>query len=103
LRGTPSSRSARNLTGHHTGLGFDKQEILFRLARAALEHADKTLRDALYPVVGGEVLRHLVAEANADAHFRARVRTRPALVVLAPLAAEGLLRELEQRTSTSSG
>jgi len=54
----------------------NKQEVLFRLARAALAHPDQTVREALYPVVSEETLRDLVAEADADdAHFRARVRT----------------------------
>jgi hypothetical protein len=53
-----------------------KESILFRLAEAALEHPDGTVREALYPVVGEQTLRDLVSEARADkATFRARVRT----------------------------
>jgi hypothetical protein len=50
-----------------------KEAILYRLAEAALEHPDETVRDALYSVVGEQVLRDLVAEARADkATYRAR-------------------------------
>ncbi len=53
-----------------------KQAILFRLAGAALEHPDDTVRDALYPVVGEATLRELVKEAAAnESAFRGRVRT----------------------------
>ncbi len=53
-----------------------KTGILFRLAEAAVEHPDETVRTALYPVVGEKTLRDLVAEAKANEPvFRARVRT----------------------------
>jgi len=53
-----------------------KQAILFRLAKAALDHPDDTVRDALYPVVSEATLADLVKEAKADENaFRARVRT----------------------------
>ncbi len=52
-----------------------KQAILFRMAEAALEHPDETVRHALYPVVGEATLRDLVAEAKAnEAAFKTRVR-----------------------------
>jgi hypothetical protein len=53
-----------------------KEGILFRLAEAALEQPDETVRRALYPVVGEGMLRELVREARAnEAAFRQRVRT----------------------------
>jgi len=53
-----------------------KEAILFRLAEAALEQPDETVRRALYPVVGETTLRDLVREARANEQaFRARVRT----------------------------
>ncbi|WP_228566901.1 Tn3 family transposase [Nocardia sp. SYP-A9097] len=53
-----------------------KENILFRLAQAAVEHPDDIVRDALYPVVGEKTLRELVKEAKAnDQVFQARVRT----------------------------
>jgi hypothetical protein len=53
-----------------------KQGILFRLAEAALEHPDDTVRAALFPVVGEGTLRNLVREAKAnDQALRQRVRT----------------------------
>ncbi len=52
-----------------------KQGILFRLAEAALEHPDETVRHALFPVVGEATLRDLVAEAKAnEVAFKTRVR-----------------------------
>ncbi len=53
-----------------------KQAILFRLAGAALEHPDETVRKALYPVVSEATLAELVKEAKASENaFRTRVRT----------------------------
>ncbi len=53
-----------------------KEAILFRLAEAAVDHPDDTVRTALFPVVGGKTLRELVREAKANEHaFQARVRT----------------------------
>jgi TnpA family transposase len=53
-----------------------KEGILFRLAEAALEQPEETVRRALYPVVGEGTLRDLVREARANqAAFRQRVRT----------------------------
>jgi len=54
-----------------------KEGILFRLAEAALEHPEDTVRTAaLFPVVGEATLRELVREAKAtDTAFRSRVRT----------------------------
>ncbi len=54
----------------------NKHGILFKMAGAALEHPDDTVRDALFPVVGERTLRDLVREAKAnDRVFDARVRT----------------------------
>ncbi|WP_072691401.1 Tn3 family transposase [Rhodococcus marinonascens] len=53
-----------------------KENILFRLAEAAVDHPDDIVRDALYPVVGEKTLRELVKEAKANEQvFAARVRT----------------------------
>jgi hypothetical protein len=53
-----------------------KQGILFRLAAAAVDQPDETVRRALFPVVGEGTLRDLVREAEAnELAFRARVRT----------------------------
>jgi TnpA family transposase len=53
-----------------------KETILFRLAEAAVEHPDDTVREALFPVVGEKTLRELVREAKANERvFQARVRT----------------------------
>jgi hypothetical protein len=43
-----------------------KEAILFRLAEAAIEHPDDTVRNALYPVAGEKTLRELVREAKAN-------------------------------------
>ena len=52
-----------------------KDDILFALAKAAIEQPDATVREALYPVVGEETLRDLVREGEADpGSFRRRVR-----------------------------
>ena len=52
-----------------------KDDILFALAKAAIEQPDATVREALYPVVGEEMLRDLVREGEADpGSFRRRVR-----------------------------
>lgn len=53
-----------------------KEAILFRLAEAALDRPDDTVRTALFPVVGEKTLHELVREAKAnDQAFQARVRT----------------------------
>ncbi|MDN3060371.1 hypothetical protein PH213_38835 [Streptomyces sp. SRF1] len=53
-----------------------KEGILFRLADAAIGQPDKTVRTALYPVVGEKTLRDLVAEAKANEKvFKAKVHT----------------------------
>lgn len=53
-----------------------KENILFRLVEAAVDHPDDIVREALYPVVGEKTLRELVKEAKAnDQVFQARVRT----------------------------
>ncbi|MFC4128259.1 hypothetical protein [Nocardia rhizosphaerae] len=53
-----------------------KDNIVFRLAEAAVDHPDGIVREALYPVVGEKTLREPVKEAKAnDRVFQARVRT----------------------------
>lgn len=52
-----------------------KEGLLFRLAEAAIDHPDDTVRAALFPVVGEKTLRELVREAKANERaFQARVR-----------------------------
>lgn len=54
-----------------------KASLLFRLAEAALDHPDDTVRDALYPVVGPATLAELVREGRAsESALRARTRAR---------------------------
>ncbi|MDN5797939.1 MAG: Tn3 family transposase [Intrasporangium sp.] len=54
-----------------------KENLLFRLAEAALDHPDDTVRDALYPVVGPATLAELVREGRAsESALRARTRAR---------------------------
>ena len=53
----------------------NKRKVLFELARAAVEHPDDTVRQAIWPVVGEQTLKELVQEAQADGQvFRGRVR-----------------------------
>lgn len=48
-----------------------KTAVLFRLAEAAVEHPDETIKEALYPVVGLQTLQDLVKEFKATgAQFR---------------------------------
>jgi len=48
-----------------------KTAVLFRLAEAAVDHPDETIKDALYPVVGLQALQDLVKEFKATgAQFR---------------------------------
>ncbi len=54
----------------------NKEDVLFKLAQAAVDHPDEKVRAALYPVVGEETLRNLAAEAKAtQSQRRDRVRT----------------------------
>ncbi|MEV0052438.1 hypothetical protein AB0H34_18275 [Saccharopolyspora shandongensis] len=43
-----------------------KEDILFRLAEATVDHPDELVRSALYPVVGEKTLQELVKEAKAN-------------------------------------
>ena len=53
-----------------------KDGLLYRLAEAALDHPDETVRAALYPVVGEATLAELVREGRAsESALRARTRT----------------------------
>ncbi|RZU46696.1 TnpA family transposase [Krasilnikovia cinnamomea] len=55
-----------------------KEGILFKVAEAAVEHPDATVREAVYPAVDGgeQTLRALVAEAKANKNaMKAKVRT----------------------------
>lgn len=54
-----------------------KENLLFRLAEAALDHPDDTVRNALCPVVGPGTLAELVREGRAsESALRARTRAR---------------------------
>jgi len=54
-----------------------KENLLFRIAEAALDHPDDTIRAALYPVVAPATLAELVREGRASASaLRARTRLR---------------------------
>jgi hypothetical protein len=65
----------------------DKQQILFRLAEAALAHPDETVRVALSPVVGEATPRDVVREVDADeTYFRARVHASPGTIKRKPSA-----------------
>jgi TnpA family transposase len=53
-----------------------KQNLLFDLAGAALEHPDGIVRDVVFPVVGEQTLRDLVKEAKATGpSYRTTLRT----------------------------
>jgi len=54
-----------------------KENLLFRMAEAALDHPDDTVRNAVYPVVAPATLAELVREGRASASaLRARTRLR---------------------------
>jgi len=54
----------------------DKESVLFTLADVSLKRPDEPVRDVVYPAVGEQTLRDLVAEAKAtESRRRARVRT----------------------------
>ncbi len=53
-----------------------KGEILYRLAVAALEQPDGSIRDVLFPVVSEEKLRSVVEERMAQGSFQYQVHTR---------------------------
>ncbi|HEY9757519.1 MAG TPA: hypothetical protein V6C97_20290 [Oculatellaceae cyanobacterium] len=46
-----------------------KTNLLYRLAKAALNNPDGTVRDVIYPVVGEETLRDLLREFKASGRF----------------------------------
>ncbi len=53
-----------------------KENILFRLAQAAVDHPDDIVREALYPVVGEDTLTNLVREYKASGPtYRRTVQT----------------------------
>jgi TnpA family transposase len=53
-----------------------KEGILFRIAEAAVDRPEGTVRSVIYPVAGESTLRQLVAEAKANKKaFNAKVRT----------------------------
>lgn len=54
----------------------DKDNVLYRLAGVSVAHPDGIVRDVVYPAVGEQTLKDLVAEAKAtESRRRARVRT----------------------------
>ena len=53
-----------------------KEGILFRIAEAAVDRPEGTVRSVIYPVAGEGTLRQLVAEAKANKRaFNAKMRT----------------------------
>ncbi len=53
-----------------------KENLLFRVAEAAVEHPDDTVREAVYPVVGEQTLHDLVREYKASGTtYRRTVQT----------------------------
>jgi len=54
----------------------DKESVLFKLADVSLRHPDEAVRQVVFPAVGEQTLKDLVAEAKAtESRRRARVRT----------------------------
>ena len=54
----------------------DKENVLFKLADVSLRHPDEAVRQVVFPAVGEQTLKDLVAEAKAtESRRRARVRT----------------------------
>ena len=54
-----------------------KTNLLFRMAEAAVENPDQTIREALYPVIGEQTLKDLVREfKNTGPAFRLNVHAR---------------------------
>ncbi|MEV4498517.1 Tn3 family transposase [Micromonospora arborensis] len=54
----------------------DKDNVLYRLAGVSVAHPDGIVRDVVYPAVGEQTLKDLVAEAKAtESRRRQRVRT----------------------------
>lgn len=56
-----------------------KPELLFRIAKAAVDNPDGTVRDVIFPVVGEQTLKDLVEEFKASGpYFAQQVLTRSA-------------------------
>lgn len=56
-----------------------KPELLFKIAKAAVENPDGTIRDVIFPVVGEQTLKDLVDEFKASGpHFTQQVLDRAA-------------------------
>lgn len=53
-----------------------KQQLLYRLAGAMVDHPDGIIREVLYPLVGEERLHALVQEATATGNYQRSVQTR---------------------------
>ena len=53
-----------------------KQQLLFNLAEAMLEHPEGIIEEVLYPIVGQARLKALVEEAKQTGPFRRAVQTR---------------------------
>jgi len=53
-----------------------KTQILFRLAEAAMDNPDGTIRDVIFPVVKAETLRNLVSEKEANGPQYRRMHRR---------------------------
>jgi TnpA family transposase len=54
----------------------DKENVLYRLAGVSMAHPDGVVREVVYPAVGEDTLKNLVAEAKAtESRRRQQVRT----------------------------
>jgi hypothetical protein len=54
----------------------DKSGLLFRIAEAALDNPDRTVREVLFPLVGEDTFSALVQESKASSPtFRQRIQT----------------------------
>jgi TnpA family transposase len=71
---TRAERRVERLRAQRTRSVADTDDVLLRLARAALACPDDVVRRALYQVVDEDELRDLVAQADAEgAHYREQV------------------------------
>lgn len=82
-----------------------KDTMLYRMAEAALDHPDDTVREALYPVVGPGTLAELVKEGRASEaalRIRTRERLRSSYSSYYRVVIPGLLATLKFRSSNTA-
>ena len=70
---------------------------MFRLAEAAVDHPDDTVRTALFPVVGEGTLRDLVREAKANKRGVPGPRPDGAAQLATPTTTAGCCRRCSPR------